>query len=439
MISIVVVYNNEQGLNEILLKSLRNQTVKFELIKLDNTKGRFKSAAQALNYGGKQANGKYIMFVHHDIELGFDSWLENAEKFLDSLPKLGIAGIAGMSKKGKTREERKRGYINDCGEGWGKQIEIPEEVQTLDECLLIVPKVVFAKLKFDEKIFDNWHCFGADYCLRVQQKRLKSYVLPLFVYHSSLRSNLRPLLIYQKRLYKKHKLNYKKIYVTTTPGEISWQKLWLYSIINIFEPVYDKLFPKWTKYLKKEILKSDTVLDLGCGYNSPIQYCNQKYSVGVEKFESYLQESKKKGIHNKYVKADITKIEFKPKSFDAVLCSEVLEHLTKEEGTELIKKMENWARKKIIITVPNGFLLQDTFDNNDLQKNKCGWNAEELRKLGFKVHGIHGWKKLKGPKGAVKYKPSFLWTIFSNITQKVTYYYPSQAFQLFAVKQIHLK
>ena len=153
-------------------------------------------------------------------------------------------------------------------------------------------------------------------------------------------------------------LNYKKIYVTTTPGEISWQKLWLYSIINIFEPVYDKLFPKWTKYLKKEILKSDTVLDLGCGYNSPIQYCNQKYSVGVEKFESYLQESKKKGIHNKYVKADITKIEFKPKSFDAVLCSEVLEHLTKEEGTELIKKMENWARNSYQYPVRHCTVLQ---------------------------------------------------------------------------------
>ena len=436
MISIVVVYNNEQGLNEILLKSLRNQTAKFELIKLDNTKGRFKSAAEALNYGGNQANEKYIMFVHQDVELGSTSWLENAEQFLDSIPKIGIAGVAGMSKKGKINDERKKGYISDCGEIWGKPFEKPEEVQTLDECLLIVPKVVFAKLKFDEKIFDEWHCYGADYCLCTQQIGLKSYVLPLFIYHRSLRSNVKKLLKYQKRLYLKHKTNYKKIYTTTTPGEISLQKLWLYSLINIIKPVYDKLFPRWTEHLKKEITKSDTVLDLGCGYNSPIQYCNQKYSVGVEKFEPYLQESKKKGIHNKYVKADITKIEFKPKSFDAVLCSEVLEHLTKEEGKELIKKMENWARKKIIITAPNGYLLQDTFDNNNLQKHKCGWNAEELRKLGFKVHGIHGWKNLKGPKGAVKYKPSFLWTIFSNITQKIVYYYPSQAFQLFAVKQI---
>ena len=251
----------------------------------------------------------------------------------------------------------------------------------------------------------------------------------------SLRSNVNRLVKYQKRLYKKHKQNYKKIYTTTTPGEISWQKLQLYSLINTFKPIYDKLFLRWTEYLKKEISDDDTVLDLGCGYNSPIQYCNPLYSIGVEKFGPYLQESKKKGIHNKYINEDITKIEFKPKSFDVVLCSEVIEHLTKEEGIKLIKKMKVWARKKIIITVPNGFLPQDTFDDNNLQEHKCGWNIEELKKMGFKVHGIHGWKKLKGPKGVVKYKPYLLWIIFSNLTQKITYYCPNQAFQLFAVKQ----
>jgi len=354
---------------------------------------------------------------------------------LNSLPKLGVAGIAGISKKGKTHEERKRGYISDCGENWGKPIKKPEDVQILDECVLIVSKSVFTQLKFDEKIFDGWHCYGADYCLSVKQKGFKNYVLPLFIYHRSLRSNVNRLVKYQKRLYKKHKQNYKKIYTTTTPGEISWQKLQLYSLINTFKPIYDKLFLRWTEYLKKEISDDDTVLDLGCGYNSPIQYCNPLYSTGVEKFGPYLQESKKKGIHNKYINEDITKIEFKPKSFDVVLCSEVIEHLTKEEGIKLIKKMKVWARKKIIITVPNGFLPQDTFDDNNLQEHKCGWNIEELKKMGFKVHGIHGWKKLKGPKGVVKYKPYLLWIIFSNLTQKITYYCPNQAFQLFAVKQ----
>lgn len=434
MISIVVVYNNERALNEILLKSLKNQTVKFELIAIDNTKGQFKSAAEALNYGGNKANGEYIMFVHQDVELDSDSWLEKVEKLLNDIQNLGIAGAAGMSEKGKNFTERKRGYISDCGRIWGKPLEKKEVVQTLDECLLIVPKRVFDNMKFDEKTFDNWHCYGADYCLCVRQKGLDAYVIPAFVYHRSLRSNITGLTNYQKRLYNKHRKNYRRIYLTF--GEIYWLSLKLETIKNFLRPLYQKIFPSWIEYLKKELFGDIIVLDIGCGYNSPIQYCDVSFSIGVESFEPYLLESKKKGIHNQYIKADITKIELKPKSFDAILCSEVLEHLTKQEGHELIKKMEKWVTKKIIITMPNGYLWQNGYDNNPLQEHKSGWSVEELEKLGFKVYGMNGWKRLKGYEGLIKYKPVQAWTAISDLTQKITYRYPKLAFQLFAVKEI---
>jgi len=180
------------------------------------------------------------------------------------------------------------------------------------------------------------------------------------------------------------------------------------------KPLYIKLFPSWIKLLKKEISDCDTVLDLGCGYNSLIQYCNVPFSVGVELFEPYLEESKKKGIHNEYIKEDIRKVELKPKSFDAVVLLDVLEHLTEEEGYELIKKMGKWARKKIIIFTPNGLVYQDGYDNNSLQEHKSGWSVKKLEKLGFKVYGINGWKKLRGYKASIKYKPTLLWRIISE-------------------------
>lgn len=201
---------------------------------------------------------------------------------------------------------------------------------------------------------------------------------------------------------------------------------------KVIKTLYNKLFPSWIKKLKKELSKGNTVLDLGCGCNSPIQYCDLPFSVGVELFEPYLQESKKKGIHNQYIKADIRKVELKPKSFDAVVLLDVLEHLKEEEGYELIKKMEKWARKKIIIFTSNGLVYQNGYDNNPLQEHKSGWSVE---KLGFKVYGINGWKKLRGYKASIKYKPTLLWHIISNLTQKITYYCPKFAFQLFAVKE----
>ncbi len=70
MITIVCVYNNEKMLHDVLLKSLKHQTTQFELITLDNRNHRFKSAAEALNYGGSKAAGEYIMYAHQDMWFG---------------------------------------------------------------------------------------------------------------------------------------------------------------------------------------------------------------------------------------------------------------------------------------------------------------------------------------------------------------------------------
>ena len=154
MITVVCVFNNEESLKANLLKSLHKQTSTYEQILLDNTKGQFNSASEALNYGGRKAKGKYIIFVHQDIELGSDLWLDRAEKTLNYLPELGIAGVAGMSEQGSNYVERQRGFISDCGTPWGKPFNKPVPVQTIDECLLIIPKSVFKELPFDEKIFN---------------------------------------------------------------------------------------------------------------------------------------------------------------------------------------------------------------------------------------------------------------------------------------------
>jgi SAM-dependent methyltransferase len=229
--------------------------------------------------------------------------------------------------------------------------------------------------------------------------------------------------------------NHNGIYKTS--GDVSWRRTVLLSILNIVSPLYRALFPGWTKHLKKELADCDTVLDLGCGYNSPIQYCNTILSsVGVELFEPYLRESSRKHIHSQYLKADVMKLEFKPKSFDAVVALELLEHLSKEEGYELISKMSKWAKKKVVLTTPNEYFPQDIYDNNILQLHRAGWSAQELRKLGFQVRGMNGWKALWGEKGSLKYRPPFIWGVISDLSQKMTYRFPGLAFQLFAIKRI---
>ncbi len=203
-----------------------------------------------------------------------------------------------------------------------------------------------------------------------------------------------------------------------------------------FRKIYRVLFPSLECYLRSELRDSAMVVDLGCGAASPLRRCSVPYSVGVEVFEPYLEESHRSRIHNQYIRADIRKINFKPKSFDAVVLLDVLEHLTKEEGHDLLRKGESWARKKVIVYTPNGYEWQDAVGNNEFEIHKSGWTCAELENRGFNIHGCNGLKFLRGYKSRLKFKPMLFWMVISDLTQKVTFYLPSYAFQLFGVKVI---
>lgn len=207
------------------------------------------------------------------------------------------------------------------------------------------------------------------------------------------------------------------------------------SAVWAYKNIYRRLFPTVPHYLKRDLSGCQSVLDLGCGWDSPISSCGVSYSVGVEGFLPYLEESKKKKIHNKYINADVKEVDFEAGSFDAVIAIDVLEHLKKEDGWALLAKMEAWSKKKIIIFTPNGFIAQDDYDSNSLQVHRSGWSVCDLENLGFKVRGMNGLKKLRGTyRSFVRFKPALFWELMSDCTQKITYFLPEAAFALFAVK-----
>lgn len=76
--------------------------------------------------------------------------------------------------------------------------------------------------------------------------------------------------------------------------------------------------------LLRELKSCGDVLDLGCGCDSRLRYWKGDFSVGVEYSYLDLLLSKKKNIHKFYIHADINTVEFKPRSFDAVLLIDVI-------------------------------------------------------------------------------------------------------------------
>jgi MoaA/NifB/PqqE/SkfB family radical SAM enzyme len=180
--SVICVYNNREKLDKYLVRSLKKQTIPYELITLDNTTGKFCSAAPLLNETAKNARYEYLMFVHQDIALRAGTWMEKAVKDLEKLHRLGAAGVAGKIDK-EILASVSHGNPPCCA--GGKRLKKPLRVQTLDGCLMIVPKATFLKMPFDEAAVDGWMLYVANYCLDLIRQGYRNYVLPHEVYHES--------------------------------------------------------------------------------------------------------------------------------------------------------------------------------------------------------------------------------------------------------------
>ncbi|HPI90089.1 MAG TPA: glycosyltransferase [Spirochaetota bacterium] len=443
MISVVCVFNNERVYKEVLLKSLRQQTVPYELIIVDNRRGLFTSAAKALNHAGKQATGDYIMFVHQDMMLGYNRWLEDAELILKMLPDCGIAGVAGISEESVRWQDRLKHSLNLFEEseyGTIGCVNKPVEVQTLDECLLIIPTKVFNIIKFDDTTFDGWDSYGADFCLTSRNNGYKIYVIPCKCSHCCVRGKvetweLKEFFRFQKKLYNKHKKQYPVIY--TYLGTLTSFNLFLLNILILFKPLYIKVFPRFKEMLVKHIRGNNSILDLGCGHFSLLSAINHDFSVGVDINYKILQETKNLFIHSQYILSDLREIQFKSDSFDVVLLIDVLDKLLKDDGEKLILRIEKWARKKIIFTVQNGLIERNTPFINHYNKQQSVWEIKEFHKMGFIVRGIGGWK---GRQKTIKYSPEIEYNFFkerlNNITRPFVYFFPSFARELLVIKKL---
>ena len=163
LISVICCYNDQEVFDEMLKKSILNQTQEAEIIDIDNRKRNYKSAATALNYGASIAKGDYLIFAHQDIQLFDDRFLERVSKhFKEYGPSIiGIAGKEQQSKEVYSNITHGKDHVLA-----GKRtLNTPLAVSTLDEVLIALPKKLFLKYKFDENTCNNWHLYVVDLCL----------------------------------------------------------------------------------------------------------------------------------------------------------------------------------------------------------------------------------------------------------------------------------
>ncbi|MFY1826757.1 class I SAM-dependent methyltransferase [Myxococcus fulvus] len=215
--------------------------------------------------------------------------------------------------------------------------------------------------------------------------------------------------------------------------------------------------PSLFQFLKREVLVAehevfhrtlretlvgtcDSVLDIGCGSGSPLKHISHEFSrtVGVDGYTASIERSRAAGIHQEYHQLDLLQVgqHFAPKSFDAVIALDVIEHFDKPEGYQLLEMMESLARKRVVIFTPNGFLPQDEWDNNVHQVHRSGWEVYDFELRGYRVTGMSGLKPLRGDFALPRIRPARLGSRLSILTEPLATRVPQLAFQLLAVRDM---
>lgn len=182
----------------------------------------------------------------------------------------------------------------------------------------------------------------------------------------------------------------------------------------------------------------ESFLDVGCGEQSYVAAevaAHIPYTVGVDKHQQAIELARSTGPYSRYECLDVLEIErfFGPKSFDVVMALDVIEHLPKEQGWELLDAMEATARNRVVVFTPNGYLPQHEFDGNPYQAHLSGWRAGEFQQRGYRVAGVNGLKPLRGERWIPRIKPVWLGNRLSAATEPLVTDRPNLAFQLLAV------
>lgn len=186
-----------------------------------------------------------------------------------------------------------------------------------------------------------------------------------------------------------------------------------------------------------------SLLDIGCGPGYPVEFMSKRrnlFTVGVDAFLPALWGCKEKRSHSDYVRCDVRKLPFKRKSFDAVLCMEVIEHLYTEEGEKLLQQMEEIARREVVITTPVGPYVQAESDyaDNPFQRHKAAYWPSEFKHRGYTVRGS-GLRILHGRPGLQDKLPRVLqWLadIAYPLVGLITYFLPKLACYMVCTKRL---
>lgn len=128
-------------------------------------------------------------------------------------------------------------------------------------------------------------------------------------------------------------------------------------------------------------LRGGILLDVGCGLGYLTESLGDGFTcVGVESDPSSLAQNSRRGLSN-MVRGSATRLPFQPDSVDAVICSEVLEHLPEGLDEEALRECCRVLKPggRLFITVPSLEGLRATAPSRNLGHGTPGTGEYHYR------------------------------------------------------------
>src|SRR5258706_8280538 len=147
-------------------------------------------------------------------------------------------------------------------------------------------------------------------------------------------------------------------------------------------------------------LKPKSILDVGIGFgkwghlfreytdiqeseNDPARYqrCNWKIRIdGIEGYAAYITEMHHFLYNEIHIGNACELIRALPR-YDVIFIGDVIEHLDKKAGFQLLRDSMEKAGKAVIVNTPKYETDQQDLCGNELDRHRSLWTANDFRKL----------------------------------------------------------
>lgn len=110
---------------------------------------------------------------------------------------------------------------------------------------------------------------------------------------------------------------------------------------------------RWLSKLLEQLEAGSSILDLGCGSGDPTDsvIAENHQVTGVDVSGVQIKLARQNIPSGVFIHEDVTRVDFLPASFDAVVSFYTLEHIPREKHSELFKRISRWLRQEGLLLI----------------------------------------------------------------------------------------